>query len=200
MTSKSQQTAEGAEAVLDRVERLAQDSDTASIGEIRDALGHLGTAPLLLVPALIGASPLGGIPVLPTIMALCVALVAVQLVAGRRAVWLPERLKRQSVRGDRLDAALGKVQPLARWADRLSRERLTWLEGGMAVRVAALCCLGLALIVPPLELVPFAAALPFATIVLFALAMLLRDGLVMLLAFAATAAAVYFVPGWLAGG
>lgn len=186
-----------AEAVLDRVEDVASDGDTSTIRQVQDALGRLGTAPVLFVPAVIGASPLGGIPAVPTLMALCVLLVSVQIAAGRERIWLPERLRRIEVGRDRLCSAIEKMQPVARKVDRMAERRFTFLVTPPLTRIAALCCIALAVIVPPLEMVPFAALLPLGAVALFALAMMLRDGLVMALAFVATGAAAYYVPGWL---
>ncbi len=63
--------------------------------------------------------------------------------------------------------------------------------------MGAAACLLLCLTVPPLELFPFASTAPMAAIALFGLAMTLRDGLVMALAFLASGAAIG-VGAWLA--
>ena len=54
-----------------------------------------------------------------------------------------------------------------------------------AAVVVALCCT-----VPPLELIPFASSAPMLAIAAFGLAILVRDGLLMLVALALSALAV----------
>ena len=67
------------------------------------------------------------------------------------------------------------------------------LTGGAAVRVAAVACLLLACTVPFLDFVPFASTAPMAAIALFGLALLVHDGVLMVVAFVAAIAAVAFV-------
>ncbi|HAE25867.1 MAG TPA: hypothetical protein DCG58_01800, partial [Hyphomonas adhaerens] len=85
-------------------------------------------------------------------------------------------------------------------------ERLTWATDKIATYGAALAVSLLSLLMIPLELVPFAVAAPGTAIVLFGLALVARDGALMLAGFAAAAAAisvaVFLVPwgtvaGWL---
>lgn len=51
------------------------------------------------------------------------------------------------------------------------------LTGDVGTRVVAVLCMGLALTMPPLELMPFAAALPALAIMTFGLGISVGDGL-----------------------
>lgn len=182
--------------LLDRLERSAASQRRVSVGDTVEALGGRGYGPFLFLPALIEMSPIGGIPGVPTFLALIITIFAVQIALGRDHMWLPGFIERRSVDGDRMKAAVDKIRPVGAWLDRWFHGRLEKLTGPGARRIAAVICVILSLSVPPLELLPFASTAPMAAIALFGLAMTLRDGLVMVIAFAASVAAVG-VGGWL---
>ena len=178
--------------ILDRLRDMANDRDRVKLGEVIEALGNRSYGPLLLVPALIEISPVGGIPGLPTFLAAVIILFAVQIVIGRRHVWLPGFIARRGIKSEKVLRAVDKMSGLGERLDRWFHGRLRWITGGLWIRLAACFVIALALAVPPLELVPFASTAPMAAIAAFGLAMLVRDGLLMLIAFAgATAAAVF---------
>ncbi|MEE4382194.1 MAG: exopolysaccharide biosynthesis protein, partial [Pseudomonadales bacterium] len=76
--------------LLDQL-RAAVEADGAevSVGELMEAVGRRSFAPVLLLVGLLLVSPLSGIPSFPTLMALLVCLVSVQMLLGRRHFWLP---------------------------------------------------------------------------------------------------------------
>src|SRR5690606_31710215 len=79
--------------------------------------------------------------------------------------------------------AVRLMRPLARGVDRLLKPRLAWLVESHAVYAVAVVCALVALTMPPLELVPFAATAAGVAIAAFGLALSGRDGLLALLAF-----------------
>ncbi|TNC66628.1 exopolysaccharide biosynthesis protein [Rubellimicrobium roseum] len=190
----------GVEQALDRLHETGEDKDKVSVGDVVEALGDRGYGPLLFVPALIEISPIGGIPAVPSILALIIALFAVQIALGREKMWLPGFLRNLSVTGDRMKRATDKLQPVARWLDRWFHGRLEWLASDKVLRVAAVLIVFLCLSVPPLELLPFASTAPMAAIASFGLAMTLRDGLLMALGFALSLATVAVGFGLIGGG
>ncbi len=185
--------------ILDRLRRAAEEGARVSVGDVVDALGDRGYGPLLFVPALIDISPIGGIPTLPTLLALIMALVAGQIVLGRKTIWLPGVLRRRSVTSERMTKATDKLRPIASWLDRWFHGRLTWLTTPWVSRVAAVLILFLCLSVPPLELLPFATTVPMAAIASFGLAMTLQDGLLMALGFLISAVTVVVGYGLIGG-
>lgn len=174
--------------------RGAAQGGSVSVGQMVGAIGPRATGPLLFVPALVAVTPVGAIPGAPAVLAAVIAAVALQGVFARDGVWLPRRLRRQAVSSDRLDAVLARAERWVRPIDRNVGGRLTLLTSEPARLVVTLLCVPLALAMIPLELVPFAAALPAGTILLLSVAMILRDGVVMLVALIAGAAAM----GWAA--
>lgn len=177
-------------AILDRLDDAGSDVERALIGDIVQAFGSRSYGPFLLVPALIEISPLGGIPGLPTVLAAIIVLFAAQMLFGRKHIWLPQFIGRRSVSKDRLKRATQKLRPLAGWLDRWFHGRLEALTKGPFIRLAAAACILLALTVPPLELIPFASTAPMGAIAMFGLALLVRDGVLMIAAILAAVLAI----------
>ncbi|SDE92212.1 exopolysaccharide biosynthesis protein [Limimaricola pyoseonensis] len=187
------------EDILDRLKQQGRDAQQVTVDDVISALGNRGHGPFLFVPALIEISPIGGIPGVPTLLALIISIFAVQLVLRRDDLWLPGVLRRRSVPGDKLRAAAEKMEGVGDWLDRWFHGRWTRLTGARATRLAGVAVLVLCLTVPPLELVPFASTAPMAAIVAIGLALTLRDGLLMALGLALALAALG-VGGWFALG
>ena len=174
----------------------AADGDPVSVARVLDHFDRRSFGAFLAVPALLEITPVGGIPGVPTLLAAIIALFAIQIAWGREDLWLPGLIAARTVGAETLDDAADRLAPAARWADRHFGAHLRGLTAPPAYRVAALAVLGLCLIVPPLELVPFASTLPMATVAAFGIAMLMLDGRLMALAWLASAAALGGV-GWL---
>lgn len=186
MAGKSRQIVE----ITDELKELAEGDDETTLGEVVDAFGNRGQGPLLILPSMLVLTPLGGIPLLPTIMAVVVVLFAGQMLIGKEGVSLPRFLRERGVSGDKVASVCQKIRPLAKWLDGWFHGRLRKLVTPVFVRVAAAFCILLAVLVPPLEVVPFASAAPMAAILLFGLAITVQDGLLMAVAFVVAVAAL----------
>ena len=176
--------------ILDRVDELAGKEQKVELGHVVKAMGHRSHGPFLLIPALIEMSPIGGIPGLPTVLAAIIILVSVQILLGRKHLWLPGFLERRAIKADTARKAVEKMRGFAKVMDRWFHGRLPQFTTGWFVRAAAIVCILLALTVPPLELLPFASTAPMFAVACFGLAMLVRDGLLMIVAFILSVAAV----------
>ncbi|MCO5730934.1 exopolysaccharide biosynthesis protein [Rhizobium sp. SSA_523] len=179
--------------VITTIGSLGQSKDQVTIHDVREAIGERSFGPFLLVPALIELSPIGGIPGLPTVIALIISLFAVQILFGRKHLWLPQFLEQRQVEGKKLTAAMDKMKPAAGFVDRLLAPRLKWLTKAPWLQVAALIAVLLCFTVPPLELIPFASSAPMGAIALFGLSLTARDGLMAVLAGLVSLSAVYLV-------
>jgi hypothetical protein len=168
--------------ILDKFDALAQSHGRVAVSDLVDAVGPRSYGPFLIVPALLEVSPLGGIPGIPTVLAAVVALFALQMLCGRRRLWMPAWLARRSVRAAKMKRLVAGARPIATRLDRWFHGRLRWLTAGPGIRVAALACIAMACMVPPLELLPFASSVPMAAIALIGLALLVRDGALMVAA------------------
>lgn len=195
--TESQQKAAGSpEHVMDIVQRLrevAAQHQRVSIDDMVEAFGARSYGPFLIVPALLEITPIGAVPGVPTFLAALIVLFALQIVGGRRRFWIPSWLSKRSVSAERLCGAMDKMEPVARWMDRWFGSRWRALTRGPFVRLAALGCIALACTVPMAELVPFLSSGPMLAIALFGLALLVRDGLLMVVATVATGLALGLV-------
>ncbi len=178
------------EHIVDTLEGAADGGGKVSIGDLLDAFGHRSYGPLLLVPALISASPVGAIPGMSVSMAAVILVVALQMVCGRQGPWLPEALRRVSFRSKRLRRTVERSRPAARTVDRMIDRRLQSLTGDAAMRLAGVLCVALAVVTFPLALVPFGVLPPSVAVLLMGLAVSARDGLLMLTAMVLSTAAL----------
>ena len=175
------------EELLDRIADAAQGRESVTVGNMVQEIGRQSFGPLFLFAGLIAFSPLSGIPGIPTTIAVLVLLVSVQMLMGRHCFWLPRWLLARSLGRGKVEAALRWTRPAARFVDRLLRPRLVSLmENGGAYAVAAIATI-VALGVPLLEILPFAATLAGAVFTLFGLSIVARDGALALAGFAFSA-------------
>jgi hypothetical protein len=163
-------------AILNGLRQLGA-QDRVSVATVLDHFGAASFIPALLVPALIVVSPLSGIFFLPTVMGLTMALIALQMLIGRRRLWLPGFVLRRSVSGARMVRAADRLDRLGRWFDRQTRARFTFLLFGPLRLIPQVGCLISGLMMPFLELVPLSSSLLGGAITLFAVSLLTRDGL-----------------------
>lgn len=167
------------------------EEEEITLGEIVEHFRNRGFGPLLLVPALISILPTGAIPGVPAVCALLIILICVQLLFGKNHPWLPSRLRDFSFSKRKFEKGYRKARPFSRQFDRLLKRRLEFLTRETGSRIVALIAILLALIMIPLELVPFACAVPGLSIGLFAIGLSARDGLFTLLALINSVAAVW---------
>lgn len=171
--------------LIESIENMEKDAPRVSVNDVVNAVGRRSFGPLLLVAGLITLTPIiGDIPGMPTLMAVLVLLVSVQLLAGREAFWLPGFLLKRSLSRQKFNKGLQLMKKPARWVDGLLRVRLPWLTGYIGIRVTALICLMIALAMPPMEFIPFSANGAGLALVLLGLGLVARDGIVLLLGLA----------------
>lgn len=167
------------------------DGDKVTVGELLTYYGDRSFGPILTFLGLIVVvPPIGAIPGLPAVIGVVVLLFSLQMLFGRRHVWAPRLLKNRSISKDALIAAYQKSKGVLARIDRLITERLTWATSGAATIIVAALVSLMALIMIPLELVPFAVGVPGLAITVFGVALIARDGALMLAAFALSAAAL----------
>jgi hypothetical protein len=155
--------------------------DRVTVSDIVEAIGDDAFGPLLLVPALIIVSPASAVPGLSSAGGLIMVMISAQMVFGRQSLWLPAFLTSRSIARDKLAKAVSFLRRPARLIDRVTRKRLSFLTAGPLRRLPPLICMLAALMIPFFELVPMSSSIISGAIVLFALAILTRDGLLLLL-------------------
>ncbi|HEU4819788.1 MAG TPA: exopolysaccharide biosynthesis protein [Qipengyuania sp.] len=187
---QSDDAPQGVEEVLGELDELAAGQPRVCIGDVLDDFGKRSFGLFILIPPLIELSPIGGIPGVPTFLALIIGITAVQLFLGKDHVWMPQFIQQRAVSGRRLHRALMKLRGIAHWLDERSHGRLENLTQGVWTRVAAVAIVVLCCTVPPLEFIPFASSAPMLAIAAFGLAITVRDGALMLVALTLAAAAL----------
>ncbi|MFU8863367.1 MAG: exopolysaccharide biosynthesis protein [Rhodobacterales bacterium] len=179
----------------DLVERLHEVSQQqqVSVKDIVSAVGRRSMIPFLLIPAFLAATPLSGIPGLSATCGILITLVSVRLILKYDEMVLPRWIERKSVNGDRLRSALESVAPVVGWIDRHTKPRWRGLFHRPLIWVPETLCLISGLTMPFLEFIPFSASIVATGVCLLALSMLLRDGLLFLIALVPYAALIYLV-------
>ena len=158
-------------------EWLTGDGDR-TLGGLVDAFGEKSFAIIFVV--------LLGVPALPLptggathVFEIIAALLALELIVGRRQVWLPERWKGVKLGGDKQQKFIGGLTRLIRRLERLSRPRLAFLFDHRLSRLVfgllVLAGSAGAFFAPPFTGLD---TLPALAVVLISLGMLLEDFLV----------------------
>ena len=171
----------------------AKDDPKLYLGELVDAFGERGFGALMLFLGLISAL-IGIIPGTTTVLGTPILLIALQLVIRRDQLWLPRRALKGSIDRAGYRAAIEKAMKPLRQVERLSRPRLFFMTSQAAEVLIGLVCAILAFIL----ILPIWGGnlVPSLIIAAFGFGLMQRDGLVILIASAATAAVALFV--WLA--
>lgn len=176
--------------VLDAIEQ-SEGVRRVKVEAVMDAIGRRAFGPLLVLAALVVLAPgVGDIPGIPTTVALFTLLVTVQIVIGREELWLPRWLLARSVSRTKLTKAVRWLRKPAGWVDKVLRPRLGVLVRGTGSRILAAVALGIAMVMPMTEVVPFSANLAGVILLSFGLAVIAEDGVMALVGLAATAGAL----------
>lgn len=166
--------------VLGELDELAANHDEVRVADVLDDFGARSFGPFIMIPAVLEITPVGGIPGVPTVLALFIALIAVQLLIGRDHVWMPQFVQRRAVGSKKLHKAVGKLKGMANFLDRHSKGRLEGLTKGTAIKLVAAVIIALCCTVPPLEFLPFASTIPMLAIAVLGRALTVRDGALLL--------------------
>ena len=164
----------------DQLERWLTGEGDRTLGSLVHAFGDKSFAILLVlllgVPAL--PLPTGGVT---HVFELIAALIALELVAGRHEVWLPERWRALELAGARQQRFIAGLMRLIRRLERYSRPRLRFLfeQRFTDIVFGLLAIIGIAgaFLAPPFSGLD---TLPALGVVVLSLGVLLEDALVAL--------------------
>ncbi|HEY8383027.1 MAG TPA: exopolysaccharide biosynthesis protein [Microvirga sp.] len=155
----------------------AQPGERLTVGEIIAVLRDRAFALLVVLLGLPNCLPMP--PPIPLVCGLLLALVALQIIGGRSAPWLPQALLTRSIAHTDVDRAVNRAVPIFRRLERFSRPRMTVFDTGLALRLMGLLLLILALGL--LFAPPFVGQIPLGIAVcLVGLGLVERDGLVVI--------------------
>lgn len=168
--------------VLDRLEDSIQ-SESVSVQDVVEHLGHRSFASVMLIFSLISASPASAIPGITAIVAVIVLILVVQMLVGRECLWLPGFIADRRMSAAKLCKGMGWLRKPVRFVERFLRPRLTVLFHRPWLYVPLLLILGLTLFMPFMEIIPTSGSVASAVIALFAAGLLTRDGALVLASF-----------------
>jgi hypothetical protein len=161
----------------EELERWLRQDGEKTLGTLVETFEEKSFA--LLFVLLLGVSALP----LPTggathVFELIAMLLALQLIAGRDEIWLPERWRRTQLAGGRREAFIRKLMKMIRWLERWSRPRLPFLfdhrASNVVFGIVVLAGTLGAFLAPPFSGLD---TLPSLGVVLLSLAVIMKDAL-----------------------
>ena len=166
------------ESISGLLEQLVDEDggEKQSAGDIIARFEDRGFGPLLLIPSLIALLPTGAIPGVPSLCGITLFLICIQVALGRSTPWLPNKITQQEIKQDKLENAVDRAKPYVKKTENLLKPRLTLLSRSPWKNMVAAYCAFASLCMIPLEVVPFAVALPAFALTLTAIGMTNRDG------------------------
>lgn len=180
---------------LARLRAHVAEAGSVTLDELMSAMGRSSIAFAILILSLPALTPIPG--PFGLVFGSCLAIVSLQIIAGFRRIWLPQFLGQRQVSGGTVELMVRYTAPLvARVETLLRKNRLRRFAGPRVQAFLGLPVLMLAIAVAlP---IPFGNMLPVAALVMIALGLMERDGLVTILglgmgvvALGATAGLVY---------
>lgn len=164
-------------------QRLAQivketNDERLSFTELAAQLDSRAWGGLLFIFAAINVLPLP--PGTSVFFAIPLMIVSVQMVLGRSSPWFPARIDRRGVKKTELERLIAKITGLEARIERVLKPRMASLTAPTATRLIGVACFLLAILAAiPIPLFHMA---PAAAILLFGLALIYRDGVVVIVA------------------
>ena len=164
------------------LKRLLETDDERglSIEEITRAVGEKGFGLVLMVISLPSALPIPA-PGYSTPFGIVIALIALQMMQGRKAVRLPKKLSRIRIKPALLNAMLRSASKFLSRTEHFIRPRQRWIRGrsgqsGLAIIILIMACL---MMLP----IPLTNTFPAMVIFLIGVGLSEEDGLLAIAAF-----------------
>ncbi|WEK39581.1 MAG: exopolysaccharide biosynthesis protein [Candidatus Brevundimonas colombiensis] len=174
----------------DVLEEIGESADPKlKLEELVAAFGERGFGAMILILSMLALLPWppGG----KAVFAVPIILMSLELAFQRDAIWLPRWALNASISRPAYRAGVSRIMKAVRYVENLTRPRLPFLTGEIADTVTGLVCVLLALIMAlP---IPFGDALPGIALVFFALGMMQRDGIAILIGAVFTGACGFYL-------
>lgn len=165
----------------------AHSGERMTLQEIIDALAERSFGFLLLLFGLISAIAI--VPGLATITSIPLLFFSLQMVAGAKTPWLPAFIARHAFATSDLTYTIERGIPIMHFVERLCRPRLLVLTGGFGERLLGFIVFLLAIIIALPG--PGTNFLPGIATAFMAIAIINRDGLMVLIGWSVSAIALY---------
>ena len=178
----------------DLEEDISLRNDQVQFGWLLDRVSNRVYAAVLFLPALLAASPLTLIPGISAIFALITVIIILQMLVRRPRVWLPRKLRNVYFKKSKIAVALRYMERPAHKLDKFFEPRLMFLsEPRVGQKVILLVTLVLAALSAPATLIPFANLLMCIAILILAMGLLTRDGVVIIIGLIITVPPLYML-------
>lgn len=167
---------------------LGRPGDKVTFGDMLDALGERSFGLLLILLALPNCIPFPGVPGVSFATGMAILYVSIQLILAKDEPTLPDWVGRKSFTRGQLAHFIAKTNPLLRWLEKPIRPRLSAMVAGPGERIIGVVALihAITLALPiPMGNLPQGVAL-----ILLALALIELDGLMAIVGYVASIAAI----------
>lgn len=172
-----------------------------TLAEILEIVGKDGLMILTGLLSLVFLIPVS-IPGVSTVFGAAILMIGVSRLFGRN-LWLPQSFQTRVISTDTLRSTIHRALV---WLQRLERvcrpHRLSWLtsEGAMNILNSLVLILAAILLMAPFGLIPFSNTLPALAILCLAVGLLQRDGVCILLGYAANVLTIIYFTVLIGGG
>lgn len=163
-------------------------TDNITFAELKSALHERGFGLLMVIFILPLAIPVPFVPGMTTLLVIPVWIFSTQMIFGKDSPWLPKWLEKKSIKRKTLAMVVEKASPKLRKVERLLRPRLYFASSPMGEKFigiyAFMLCMCIAL---PF---PFTNLVPAWGILIMALGLLSKDGVMIIIGMAIGAVGV----------
>jgi hypothetical protein len=172
-----------------------------TLSELIHRVGNDGLLILTALLTLVFLIPVS-IPGVSTVFGAAILLIGMSRLFGRE-LWIPASMKHKTIGTKKLRPVLRKALPWLKKIERVSRpNRIQWLvAGGLIARLNdASLILGAVLLMMPFGLIPFSNTFPAVALLFFAIGLLQRDGVCILLGHISNIATIVYFAVLIGGG
>lgn len=172
-----------------------------TLSELVHRVGSDGLLILTALLTLVFLIPVS-IPGVSTVFGAAILLIGLSRLL-RRELWIPARIEHKRIGTKKLRPLLRKALPWLQKIERVSRpNRIQWLvaEGPVAHLNNASLILGAVLLMMPFGLIPFSNTFPAIALLFFAIGLLQRDGVCVLLGHVSNVATIAYFALLIGGG
>lgn len=172
-----------------------------TLSELIHRVGNDGLLLLTALLTLVFLIPVS-IPGVSTVFGAAILLIGLSRLF-RRDLWIPSKIKHRIIATKKLRPLLRKALPWLQKIERVSRpNRIAWLvaDGPMQRLNDASLILGAVLLMMPFGLIPFSNTFPAVALLFFAIGLLQRDGVCVLLGHISNIATIIYFAVLIGGG
>ena len=172
-----------------------------TLSELVHRVGNDGLLILAALLTLVFLIPIS-IPGVSTVFGAAILLIGLARLL-RRELWIPERIAHKTIATRKLRPMLRKALPLLHRLERVSRpNRIAWLvaNGPVERMNNASLILGAVLLMMPFGLIPFSNTFPAVALLFFAIGLLQRDGVCVLLGYVGNVLTIVYFALLIGGG